>query len=100
MRSALAELNEGVLKSEHLFIEQSWDASIYIRRAIGFVRESLLVGILLAVGGLWYFLRGPRALTVIGLIGFAFEPAEFLFQRPYPVDRLPHDGHQLQLLAI
>ena len=65
VRQAIAELNEGVLKSEQLFIEQSWDASIYIRRAIGFVRESLLVGILLAVGGLWYFLRGPRALAVI-----------------------------------
>ncbi|HZR37316.1 MAG TPA: efflux RND transporter permease subunit [Nevskia sp.] len=65
VRQAIAELNEGVLKSEGLFIEQSWDASIYIRRAIGFVRESLLVGILLAVGGLWYFLRGPRALAVI-----------------------------------
>ena len=38
-----------------------------MRRAIGFVEESLAIGILLAVGGLWYFLRGPRALAVIGL---------------------------------
>ena len=30
-------------------------------------QESLAIGILLAVGGLWYFLRGPRALLVIGL---------------------------------
>ena len=44
----------------------SWDASVYVRRAIGFVQESLAIGILLAVGGLWYFLRGPRALLVIG----------------------------------
>ena len=39
---------------------------MYVRRAIGFVEESLAIGILLAVGGLWYFLRGPRALLVIG----------------------------------
>jgi multidrug efflux pump subunit AcrB len=65
VKQAIAELNDGPLKSEKLFIELSWDASVYVRRAIGFVRDSLVIGILLAVGGLWYFLRGPRALTVI-----------------------------------
>ncbi len=65
VKQAIAELNEGPLKSEKLFIELSWDASVYVRRAIGFVRDSLIVGVLLAIGGLWYFLRGPRALTVI-----------------------------------
>ncbi len=60
------ELNAGPLAKEKLFIELSWDASVYVRRAIGFVRESLVLGIVLAVGALWYFLRGPRALLVIG----------------------------------
>jgi multidrug efflux pump subunit AcrB len=63
---AIEELNAGPLKKEMLFIELSWDASVYVRRAIGFVQESLAIGILLAVGGLYYFLRGPRALLVIG----------------------------------
>ncbi|HUP91229.1 MAG TPA: efflux RND transporter permease subunit [Solimonas sp.] len=67
VKEALAELNEGPLKKEKLFIELSWDASIYVRRAISFVEESLVVGILLAIIGLWYFLRGPRALAVIGM---------------------------------
>ena len=66
VKEAIAELNAGPLAKENLFLELSWDASVYVRRAIGFVEESLAVGILLAVGGLWYFLRGPRALMVIG----------------------------------
>jgi len=66
VKEAITELNEGPLAREKLFIEMSWDASVYVRRAIGFVQESLAIGILLAVGGLWYFLRGPRALLVIG----------------------------------
>lgn len=66
LKVAIAELNAGPLAQEQLMIEISWDASVYVRRAIGFVEESLAIGILLAVGGLWYFLRGPRALLVIG----------------------------------
>jgi multidrug efflux pump subunit AcrB len=66
VKEAVAELNAGPLAAEKLMIEMSWDASVYVRRAIGFVQESLAIGILLAVGGLWYFLRGPRALLVIG----------------------------------
>ncbi len=66
VKEAIVELNAGPLAKEKLFVELSWDASVYVRRAIGFVEESLAVGILLAVGGLWYFLRGPRALLVIG----------------------------------
>ena len=66
VKQAIEELNAGPLAREKLMIEMSWDASVYVRRAIGFVEESLAIGILLAVGGLWYFLRGPRALLVIG----------------------------------
>jgi len=67
VKEAIAELNAGPLAKEQLLMDLSWDASVYVRRAISFVEESLIVGILLAVGGLWYFLRGPRALAVIGL---------------------------------
>ncbi|HEY0973037.1 MAG TPA: efflux RND transporter permease subunit [Solimonas sp.] len=67
VKEAIAELNAGPLAREQLLMDLSWDASVYVKRAIGFVQESLVIGILLAVGGLWYFLRGPRALLVIGL---------------------------------
>ena len=66
VKEAIEELNAGPLAQEKLLVEMSWDASVYVRRAIGFVQESLAIGILLAVAGLWYFLRGPRALLVIG----------------------------------
>jgi multidrug efflux pump subunit AcrB len=67
VKQALAELNTGPLAKELLFAELSWDASVYVKRAIHFVQESLVIGIFLAVIGLWYFLRGPRALLVLGL---------------------------------
>lgn len=66
IKEAIVELNEGPLAKEKLVMDLSWDASVYVRRAVGFVQESLIIGILLAVGGLWYFLRGPRALLVLG----------------------------------
>ena len=66
IKEAITELNEGPLAAEQLVMDLSWDASVYVRRAVGFVQESLIIGILLAVGGLWYFLRGPRALLVLG----------------------------------
>lgn len=65
VKEAIAELNAGPLAAEKLVMDLSWDASVYVRRAIGFVQESLVVGVLLAVGALWYFLRGPRVLLVI-----------------------------------
>lgn len=65
IKQAIAELNAGPLADEQLVMDLSWDASVYVRRAIGFVQESLIIGVLLAVGGLWYFLRGPRALLVL-----------------------------------
>jgi len=65
VKEAITELNEGPLAQEKLVMDLSWDASVYVRRAVSFVQESLIIGIFLAVGGLWYFLRGPRALLVL-----------------------------------
>ncbi len=65
VKEAIVELNEGPLAQEKLVMDLSWDASVYVRRAVSFVQESLIIGVFLAVGGLWYFLRGPRALLVL-----------------------------------
>jgi len=65
VKEAIVELNAGPLAKEKLLMDLSWDASVYVKRAVAFVQESLVVGIFLAIGGLWYFLRGPRALLVI-----------------------------------
>lgn len=62
---ALAELNAGALNEVGLVAELSFDSSIYIRRAISLVNENLLLGVMLAVGILWYFLRDRRATLII-----------------------------------
>ena len=67
LKRTIAELNERVLKPEGLQLHQSFDASVFILRAIGFVSGSLFIGIKLAVGVLWFFFRHWRA-TLIGAI--------------------------------
>ncbi|UTA55803.1 efflux RND transporter permease subunit [Lysobacter soli] len=48
-----------------LDIRQSFDASVFINRAIGLLSGSLGAGVLLAVGCLWWFLRDVRATALI-----------------------------------
>ncbi len=61
----LAELNAGPLAAEDLQIVLSFDASVHIRRAIGLVNGNLVLGVFLALGVLWWFLRGWRATLMI-----------------------------------
>lgn len=62
---ALDELNAGPLNEAGLIIELSYDASVYIRRAIDLVKNNLGLGVLLAVGTLWFFLRDRRSTLII-----------------------------------
>lgn len=61
----IAELNAGPLADEDLQIVLSFDASVHIRRAIGLVNGNLVLGVFLALGVLWWFLRGWRATLMI-----------------------------------
>ncbi|MEM9303215.1 MAG: efflux RND transporter permease subunit [Pseudomonadota bacterium] len=65
VNAALAELNEGDVGAAGLIAELSFDASIYIRRAIALVQNNLGLGVLLAIGVLWFFLRTFRATLII-----------------------------------
>ncbi|HSM69440.1 MAG TPA: efflux RND transporter permease subunit, partial [Xanthomonadales bacterium] len=65
VKAAVAELREGPLAGAGLDIQQSFDASVFIKRAIGMVRANLLLGVLLAIGVLWWFLRDRRATLLI-----------------------------------
>lgn len=62
---AIAELNDGALDDVGLIIELSYDASVYIRRAIDLVKNNLGLGVILAIGTLWFFLRDKRATLII-----------------------------------
>jgi multidrug efflux pump subunit AcrB len=65
IKAVVAELRAGPLAELGLGIEQSFDASVFIRRAVALVTNNLLLGVLLAVGVLWWFLRDGRATALI-----------------------------------
>ncbi len=64
---ALEELNNGAVGEAGLIAELSFDSSVYIRRAISLVQNNLGLGVLLAVGVLWFFLRNTRATLIIAM---------------------------------
>ena len=74
VKEVVAELREGPVAAQGLAIEQSFDASIFIYRAVKLVTGNMLLGVFLAVGILWWFLRRMRATM---LVAFAI-PASLL----------------------
>lgn len=62
---AIKELNAGALKEVGLAIDLSFDASVHIRNALDLVKGNLGLGVLLALGILWFFLRGLKPTLII-----------------------------------
>jgi multidrug efflux pump subunit AcrB len=62
---AIAELNSGPLAEAGLEMDLSFDASVHIRRAISLVRSNLGIGLLLAVGVLYFLMRSRRATFLV-----------------------------------
>jgi len=67
LKSVIEELRTGALAREGLIVTQSYDESLYIESSIAMLRANLLLGIALAVGILWWFLRRFRATLVVAL---------------------------------
>ncbi len=65
LQDAVVELREGPLAHANLTIEQVYDETIYIYRSIKMLRNNLGLGILLAIGVLWWFLRRLRATLIV-----------------------------------
>ncbi|MFO1516986.1 MAG: efflux RND transporter permease subunit [Lysobacterales bacterium] len=65
VKKVVAELRDGPLKARGLGIEQSFDAGLFIRRAVNLLSENLLVGALLALICVWWFMRDGRATLLI-----------------------------------
>lgn len=65
VKRVVEEIREQELRPLGLDIAQSFDASVFINRAIGLLSGSLFAGVLLAVGCLWWFLRDVRATMLI-----------------------------------
>ena len=64
---ARRELDEGILKSRGLQLEQVYDETEYIHSAVGLVQDNILVGGALTVLVLLVFLRSGRSTLVIAL---------------------------------
>ncbi len=67
LKLAVQELREGPLKRAGLQIEQAYDESVYIEDSIAMLRTNLLIGVALAIGILWWFMRRFRATCVVAL---------------------------------
>lgn len=67
LKAAVEELRSGALARAGLEITQVYDESIYIEDSIAMLRTNLLIGIALAIGILWWFLRRFRATCVVAL---------------------------------
>ncbi|MCH9694034.1 MAG: efflux RND transporter permease subunit [Gammaproteobacteria bacterium] len=62
---AIGELNAGPLQEAGLEIDLSFDASIHIRRAINLVQGNLGIGLMLAIGVLYFLMRNRRATFLV-----------------------------------
>ena len=67
LKAAVVDLNRDVLAPAGLGITQAYDETTYVKRAISMVRNNLLLGIFLAIGVLWWFLRKFRATLIVAL---------------------------------
>ncbi|MAW80341.1 MAG: acriflavine resistance protein B [Parvularcula sp.] len=65
LTEVLDELNGGPLAEMGYAIHKSFDPSVFIKRAISLLTSNLLIGIMLAVGALWLFLRRTMATFII-----------------------------------
>ncbi|GFD86897.1 efflux RND transporter permease subunit (plasmid) [Alteromonas marina] len=65
VKTRVSSLNSTLLAKNNLIMEQSFDASVFIYRAINLVTSNLAIGVLLAVGVLWLFLRQIRATITV-----------------------------------
>ena len=65
INEAIVELNAGPLAEAGLAIDLSFDASVHIRRAISLVKNNLGMGLILAIGVLYFLMRSRRATFLV-----------------------------------
>lgn len=67
VKERVTQLNQSVLANEKLTMQQSFDASVFIYRAVNLVTSNLIIGIILAIAILWWFMRQTRATFIVAL---------------------------------
>ena len=67
VKAAVAELQQTHLDPAGLQMNQSSDDTVYIKQSVRMVVTNLMIGMLLAVGVLWWFFRRYRATMMVAL---------------------------------
>lgn len=83
LRIVCEELNQGVLRSRGLYLEQVYDQTVYLDSATNLVRSNVYEGGLLAVVILLLFLSNIRTVLIIGLSLPISIIATFIFLRAF-----------------
>jgi len=65
VKAELQAINDGPAKEQGVRLAQSFDPSHFIYQALEMVSRDLILGIILAVGVLWFFMREWRATVII-----------------------------------
>lgn len=65
VKAELVKINEGPAKEQGVMLQYSFDPSHFINQAMGMVTSDLVLGILLAIGVLWFFMREWRGTLII-----------------------------------
>ena len=65
VKTEVALMNSGLLAEKQLVMVQSFDASVFIYRAINLVTSNLFAGVVLSLAILWFFIRRMRATLII-----------------------------------
>ncbi len=65
VKEELVKINDGPAKQQGVILAYSFDPSHFINQAVGMVTSDLFLGILLAVGVLWFFMREWRGTIII-----------------------------------
>ncbi len=65
VKAELQAINDGPAKEQHVTLQYSFDPSHFINQAMSMVTSDLILGILLAVGVLWFFMREWRGTLII-----------------------------------
>lgn len=65
VKTEVEKINDEVLADKKLVMVQSFDASVFIYRAINLVTSNLFAGVILSLSVLWLFIRRMRATLII-----------------------------------
>ncbi|MEW9797029.1 efflux RND transporter permease subunit [Alteromonas sp. CYL-A6] len=67
VKAKVTQLNTELLNDQQLTMVQSFDASVFIYRAVNLVTSNLFLGVLLAIAILWLFMRQVRATLIVAM---------------------------------